>query len=294
MRRRRYLQALGLGSGLSLGGCLGNPNQMSAPDGRLTLAAATTAYDSGLLDTLHPQFEATFGATVETVARGTGGALRTARNGDCDVVLTHARPLEDAFLKAGYGLNRRAVMVNDFILVGPPDDPADVIGRDPIPAFRMIADAQARFLSRGDRSGTHLRERRLWDDAGITPTGEWYLETGQGMGDTLHTAAQTGAYTLTDRGTFLAVGVDGTLERHVASDIDDPPPRLRNEYAVIPSNPARHDVAYQLAFAYVGFLTGPGRDLIEDFRVAGDRAFRPLGASSAPDFAQYVPTNWDV
>lgn len=292
MQRRRYLQGLGVGGGLSLSGCLSESQQDFSSGKRLTLATATTAYDSGLLDTLHPQFIDRFGTEVETVVRGTGGALRTARDGDCDVVLTHARPLEDEFLTAGHGLNRRTVMVNDFLLVGPSEDPANVAGRNPVAAFRAIAEAEARFVSRGDRSGTHLRERRIWDEAGITPSGEWYLETGEGMGDTLRTAAQAGGYTLTDRGTFLAVSSGERLARHVASDIDDPPPLLRNEYAVIPVNPARHEVAYQLALAYVGFLTGPSQARIERFRVAGERAFRPLGVSTAPNFEQYVPSDW--
>lgn len=295
MNRRRYVQAVGLGGAVSLTGCLrtAEPTDTVASDGgTLTLATATTAHDSGLLAALTPEFENTFNATVKTVVRGTGGALRTARDGDCDVVLVHARPLEDAFLRDGAGINRRTVMVNDFLLVGPPDDPADAAGTDPVAAFRAIAAADAPFLSRGDRSGTHIRERRLWAEAGIDPAGGWYRETGQGMGKTLVAAAQVGAYTLTDRGSFLAVATDGPLARHVDRGLDDPPPLLRNEYAVIPVNPANNDVAYQLAMAYVGYLTGPGQSRIETFRVAGDRAFRPLGMAPSPTFQQYVPSDW--
>ena len=295
MRRRQFLRALGAGGALSLAGCAGgNEGRERAPDlGALTLATATTAYDSGLLDVLHREYADRFGSRVEALVRGTGASLRTARDGDCDVVLVHARPLEDEFLREGFGVNRRRVMVNDFLVVGPPDDPAGVAGSDPVSALRAIADAGATFVSRGDRSGTHVRERRIWDAADVTPGGEWYIETGQGMGDTLIAAERSDAYTLTDRGTFLAVSAGGDLGRHVDYGIDDPPPLLRNEYAVIPVNPARHDAAYALAMSYVGFLTGPGQSTIEAFRVAGERAFRPAGRSADPEFEQYVPRDWE-
>ena len=287
------MRALGLGGGASLAGCA-NRTEGDLPDlGSLTLATATTAYDSGLLPVLNRGYADRFGATVDAVVRGTGASLRTARDGDCDVVLVHARPLEDEFLREGYGINRRRVMVNDFLIVGPPDDPAGVAGAGPVSAFRAIADAGATFLSRGDRSGTHVRELRIWDEAGVAPGGEWYLETGQGMGDTLIAAGRSGAYTLVDRGTFLAVSGDGALARHVDFGIDDPPTLLRNEYAIIPVNPARRDVAYPLAMSYVGYLTGPGQSRIEEFRVDGERAFRPLARSADPAFDQYVPSDWE-
>ncbi|WP_299335908.1 substrate-binding domain-containing protein [Haloplanus sp.] len=295
MNRRQYVQALGLGGVVSAAGCSGGSETTDATelDRDLTLATGTTAYDSGLLDEVTPGFEETFGSTVRTVARGTAGSLRTARNGDCDVVLVHARPLENGFLRGGHGLNRRAVMVNDFLVVGPPEDPAGVAGTDPVAAVRAIATETATFLSRGDRSGTHIRERRIWDRAGIDPSGAWYRETGQGMGDTLATAEQIGAYTLTDRGSFLTVSDGDGLVRHVDRGIDDPPPLLRNEYAVIPVNPARHEVAYTMAMAYAGYLTGPaGRSRIDRFRVGGKRAYRPLGTSPEPEFRQYVPSDW--
>ena len=295
MDRRRCLQTLGLGSVLSVAGCTSDSSSATAngaTEQTLTLATATTARDSGLLEELTPGFEETVGASVKAVVRGTGAALRTARDGDCDAVLVHARSLEDEFLRDGSGINRRTVMVNDFLVVGPPADPANVAGRDPVAAFQAIADAEATFLSRGDRSGTHIRERQLWDEAGIDPSGSWYRETGQGMGNTLVTAVQTDGYTLTDRGTFLTVIDEGELAAHVDRGIDDPPPLLRNEYAIIPTNPARHDVTYPLAMAYVGYLTGPGQSRISDFRIDGERAFRPLGPSLEPDFQQYLPTDW--
>lgn len=295
MRRRRYVQLLGASGSLAVAGCADQPNDATEGEpsrATLTLATATTAHDSGLLGELLPGFEATFQTTVEPLVRGSGASLRTARDGDCDVVLVHARPLEDEFLRAGHGLNRRRLMVNDFLLVGPGADPADVAGHSPVDAFRAIADAEAPFLSRGDNSGTHVRELQVWDAADITPSGAWYRETGQGMGDTLTTAEQVGAYTLTDRGTSLTVSRDGPLAVHVAGGLGDPPPLLRNEYAVIPVNPARHESAYSLAMAFVGYLTGPGQATIDTFRVAGERAFRPAGSSPQPTFEQYVPTGW--
>lgn len=295
MQRRQFLQSLAGGGGLSLVGCLGRPGQPSdaaAADGPLSLAATTTVHDSGLLDALVPGFEARFGVTVTPVIRGTGAALRTGRDGDADVVLVHARPLEDAFLRDGAGINRRAVMANDFLVVGPPGDPAGAAGQDPVAAFRAIAAADATFLSRGDRSGTHLRERRLWVEAGVDPSGAWYRESGQGMGNTLAVARQLDAYTLTDRGTFLATRTGSDLAVLVDRGLDDPPALLRNEYATIATNPARHDVAYPLAMAFEGFLTGPGQDRIEAFRVDGQRAFRPVARSVDPAFEQYVPEDW--
>lgn len=298
MDRRGYLRAVGVGGTLALAGCGADGAGGAATDrqppstGALTLATATTAYDSGLLDAVLPGFEETFGASVQMLPRGSGGSLETARNGDADVVLVHARPLEDAFLRAGHGVNRRAVMVNDFLVVGPPEDPAGVAGTDPATAFRAIADAEAPFVSRGDRSGTHIREQRIWDEADVDPGGDWYRETGQGMGNTLTVAEQMSAYTLTDRGTFLTVR-EGSLTAHVDRGIDDPPALLRNEYAVIPTNPARHDVAYSQSMALVGHLTGPGRSAVEAFRVDGERAFRPLGAGGDPNFGQYVPSDWE-
>ncbi|KPN30218.1 PBP superfamily domain protein [Halolamina pelagica] len=296
MDRRDYLRAVGVGGALTLAGCGGDPGAANAEAfdgaGTLTLATATTAYDSGLLDAVVPGFERAFGASVRMLPRGTSGSLETARSGDCDVVVVHARPLEDAFLRSGHGLNRRRLMVNDFLLVGPPDDPADAAGLDPVQAFRAVAEAEAPFVSRGDRSGTHIREQRIWAAADRDPAGDWYRETGQGMGDTLTVAEQLGAYTLTDRGTFLTVR-EGSLTPHVDRGIDDPPALLRNEYGVIPTNPARHDVAYPLAMAFVGHLTGTAASTIAEFRVDGQRAFRPLGAEPEPGFEQYVPTDWE-
>ena len=274
MDRRRFLGGLAAGASLGAAGCLSQHD--SAAGGRpLTLAATTTTHDSGLLGALLPGFEERFDARVRPVIRGSGAALRTAADGDADVTLTHAKPLEAAFLEDGHGVNRRAVMVNDFLVVGPSGDPAGAAGADPVAAFRSIAEAEATFISRGDRSGTHLRERELWAEAGLDPAGRWYRETGQGMGNTLSAARELGAYTLTDRGTFLATRT-GDLRAHVDRGLADPPAPLRNEYAAIATNPAARDVAYPLAMAFIGYLTGPAQATIEDFRVGGQPAFRPL------------------
>lgn len=294
MNRRQYIQAISVGGVLSLAGCSGDTTSADTSgvtDETLTLATATTTHDSGLLEELIPGFEQLFGAQVDAVVRGTGGALRTGQDGDCDAVIVHARPLEDEFLRDGYGINRRSVMVNDFLVVGPADDPAGIAGTDPITAFKTIAEAEATFLSRGDRSGTHIREQQLWSEAAVEPGEPWYSETGQGMGNTLTAAAQTDAYTLTDRGTFLNVA-DDTLVAHVDYGLENPPQLLRNEYAIIPVNPARHDVAYPLAMAFVGYLTGQGQNNIDEFQISGEQAFRPIGQSQEPSFQQYVPSDW--
>jgi tungstate transport system substrate-binding protein len=255
----------------------------------LTLAATTTTHDSGLLGALNPVFEEAFGVTVRAVVRGTGAALRTGRDGDCDVVFVHSRPAEDEFIADGAGINRRDVMSNDFLVVGPPDDPASIAGRDPRAAFDRLATAGVPFLSRGDESGTHDRERRLWAAVGVDPEGAWYRETGQGMGETLFVADQQGAYTLVDRATYLSVSSRVDLRAHVDSGLADPHPLLHNEYGAIAVNPARHDVAYAAAVAYLGFLTGPAQALVESFRAAGEPAFRPTALSPRPNFGQYVP-----
>ncbi|SFR43235.1 substrate-binding domain-containing protein [Halogeometricum limi] len=306
MRRRRFLRAAGAAGVAATAGCVadrersaagagsatsGSQSPRSSSDDFLTLATATTAYDTGLLDELHAGFEARFGVRVKTLSRGTGAALRTARDGDADVVLAHAREAEAEFVRAGHGVNRRDLMHNDFLVVGPADDPAGVTGTaDPTDAFERIAAEEALFLSRGDDSGTHVRERRLWSAADAAPGGRWYQATGDGMGDTLRHAARRGAYTLVDRGTYRVFGDDSSLAAFVEGPLGGGPEILLNEYGVIPVNPARHDVAYELAMLYVGYLTGPdGQDVIRSFRVDGDPLFVPNALSESPDFAQYGP-----
>lgn len=312
MRRRRYLRAVGV-AGVATAGCVGDADRPagrttdaadggvdsaasdgpSGSDPTLTLATATTAYDTGLLDDLHAAFERRFGLRVKTLSQGTGAALRTARDGDADVVIAHARTAEDRFIAAGHGVNRRALMRNDFLVVGPADDPADVAGAGgPVAAFERIAAAAALFLSRGDESGTHVRERSLWARADASAGGRWYQATGDGMGDTLRQASRRGAYTLVDRGTFRVVAAETDLDAFVVGPLGGGSELLSNEYGVIPANPARHDVAYELAMLYVGFLTGrEGQTAIRAFRAGGERVFVPDALATDPRFDQYVPAS---
>jgi len=175
------------------------------PSGDMLLATTTSTQDTGLLDKLVPAFESGSGCTVKTVAVGSGDAIAMGEKGDADVLLVHSPADEKDFMAHGHGLSRAAVMHNDFVLVGPPGDPADVAeADDAAEAMRMIARAKAPFASRADESGTNTKELDLWDEAGVDPDGSWYIETGQGMGETLTIADQKQAYTLSDRGTFLA------------------------------------------------------------------------------------------
>ncbi|KTG08212.1 substrate-binding domain-containing protein [Haloferax profundi] len=311
MLRRRYLQTVGTTGVIATAGCLGGGSTSDAGDGvndaggrsgavdpteddpaadDLVLATATTAYDTGLLDALHEGFSARFGVRVKTLVQGTGAALRTAADGDADVVITHARSAEDEFLRAGHGINRRDLMHNDFLVVGPSDDPAGIesVGNDPIGAFRAISESDALFLSRGDDSGTHRKEQTLWDEAGVAPTGRWYQATGDGMGDTLRQASRRGAYTLVDRGTYSVVTDSSSLVAFVEGPLGGGPDVLRNDYAVIATNPARHDVNYALAMAYIGYLTGTeGQQIIHDF---GDSTlFVPDALAENPPSKQYLP-----
>lgn len=292
MDRRRFLQSVAAGSAIAVAGCIEGSAAASDADGtHLALGATTTIHDSGLLEALLPGFEDRFDTRVKPVIRGSGAVLRTAADGDVDVVFVHARPLEDERLREGALVNRRAVMVNDFLVVGPADDPAGVADTEPLEAFRRIAAHEATFLSRGDRSGTHLRERQLWDAAGLDPAGAWYRESGQGMGNTLAAARELGAYTLTDRGTYLATRT-GPLDAHVDHGLEDPPAPLRNEYGTLATNPARYDTAYSLAMAFIGYLTGPAQERIGEFRIDEQPAFRPIALSEPATFSEYVPTDW--
>jgi tungstate transport system substrate-binding protein len=231
----------------------------------LRLATTTSTYDSGLLDAIIPDFEQDFNVEVDVVAVGTGQAIALGENGDVDVILVHARSREDAFVKEGHGTQRIDVMYNDFILVGPEEDPAGIRGASiAADALASIARARATFASRGDDSGTHMRELQLWKSAGIEPQGEteWYNALGQGMGATLQFAYESGAYTLTDRGTFLALQEGLTnLEILVGGDsIDENTDiNLRNPYGVIPVSPQRHPgIAHDLAQHFVAWLTSIG------------------------------------
>ncbi|NOX44646.1 MAG: molybdenum transporter [Caldiserica bacterium] len=261
----------------------------------LVLATTTSTYDTGLLDALNRAFEGMFGAKVKVIAVGTGAALELAKRGVVDLVLVHARPLEDRYLAEGWVINRRDVMFNDFVVVGPPGDPAGVKGASTaVEAFRRIAAAGARFISRGDNSGTHFKEREIWRAAGLEPGGRWYLLSGKGMGDTLVQASLMSAYTLTDRGTFLAMRDKLRLEIVVEGPVKGGDPMLVNPYGIMAVNPARFpDRNYILAMAYIGFITSPeGQRIIRELVVDGEPLFHPTALKQRPDFSEYVPRDW--
>lgn len=240
---------------------------------RLRLATTTSTENSGLLDFLLPVFEERYGIAVDVVAVGTGAALELGRNGDADLVMVHARNLEDRFVADGHGVNRRDIMYNDFVILGPPTDPAGVAGaRDAADMMRRIADSGAAFISRGDNSGTHNRERQLWAAAGVTPSGGWYREVGQGMGAVITIANEEEAYTLADRGTYLSYRSD--IDLTVVGEGDE---ALFNPYGIIAVNPANYpDNNYVGAMALIAFLTSPeGQELIGTYRVAGEVLFTP-------------------
>ena len=230
----------------------------------LRLATTTSTADSGLLDAILPGFEEEHNARVDVVAVGTGQAIELGQAGDADVILVHARAREDAFVAEGHGLARTDVMYNDFILVGPTDDPAGVSGGTlAAEALAAIAAAGAPFASRGDDSGTHTKELSLWETAGVTPdpAGGWYNSLGQGMGETLTFANEAGAYTLTDRGTFLSMS-DSLPNLMVVVGGDsieaNADPALLNPYGVIPVNPDKSDaINGELAQAFVEWITSP-------------------------------------
>lgn len=242
---------------------------------RLRMSTTTSTENSGLLRVLLPPFEKKFGCKVDVVAVGTGKALKLGEAGDVDVVFVHARSLEDKFVSAGFGVNRRDVMYNDFVLIGPPEDPAGVRGAgSAAEALSKIAAAGSIFVSRGDESGTHQKEKELWKNGGVAPKGKWYLEAGQGMGEVINMATQVRGYTLADRGTCIAYREKTDLVIHRQGDGN-----LRNPYGVIAVNPARHPhVKYDLSMKFIGFVTGEeGRGIIADFRIDGEPLFFVYG-----------------
>jgi tungstate transport system substrate-binding protein len=218
------------------------------------LATTTSTQDSGLLDALIPAFEKESGREVKTIAVGSGEAIELGARGEADVVLAHSPAAEEELMAAGKGASRRTVMHNDFVLVGPADDPAGVRGDAPAAALRAIADAGATFISRGDESGTHTFELGLWKDAAVQPAGAWYQESGQGMGATLQIANDKDAYTLSDRGTYLATDAARDLEILVEGSAD-----LLNVYHVIPiAGDAGERVNAAGGKALADFLVDPG------------------------------------
>ncbi|MBD1401818.1 substrate-binding domain-containing protein [Pelovirga terrestris] len=238
---------------------------------RLRLATTTSTEASGLLAELLPPFEQANDCKVDVIAVGTGKALKLGESGDVDVVLVHARSLEDQFMAHGYGSDRRDVMYNDFVLLGPPHDPAEALGtNDLVEVMSKIANSKVSFISRGDESGTHVRELQLWQAAGLVPQGSWYLEAGRGMGEVIIMANERQGYTLSDRGTYLAFKDKVDLKMVFAGD-----QRLFNPYGVIMVNPARHPhVKQDLARKFLDFLTSEeGQGLINGFQMAGEQLF---------------------
>lgn len=242
----------------------------------ILVQSTTSTQNSGLFDHLLPLFEAETGIAVRVVAVGTGQAIRNASMGDGDVLFVHDTGAERAFVAEGHGIARHDVMYNDFVLVGPASDPAGIAGLDDAAAaLAGIADARAPFVSRGDDSGTHRAERALWSDAGIDAadaSGTWYRETGAGMGATLNIARGMGAYTLTDRATWIAFGNRGDHRILVEGD-----PKLFNQYGIVGVDPARHPtVRAAAARAFVDWIVSPvGQAAIAAFRVDGQQVFFP-------------------
>lgn len=246
---------------------------------RIKMATTTSTENSGLLEVLLPPFEQKFNAKVDVIAVGTGKALKLGENGDVDIVFVHARAAEDKFVKDGYGVNRRDVMYNDFIIIGPKEDPADVKGmKDVVMALKQVAKKESSFVSRGDDSGTHKKEKSLWQAAEMEPEGDWYMETGQGMGQTLQIADEKRAYTLTDRGTYLAY--KGKIDLPILVEGDE---RLFNPYGIIAVNPAKHPHAnYVYVMALIGWVTSvEGQRIIGNYKKFGKVLFHPTAITTA-------------
>ena len=243
----------------------------SAPD--LRLATTTSTDNSGLLNAILPLFEAKYGGKVRVISVGSGKAMKLGENGDVDLVLVHSRADEDKFVAAGFGVNRRDVMYNDFIVVGPKSDPAGIRGSDVLTAFRKIATAGSGFVSRGDDSGTHKMEQRYWKEVVVEPAAmSAYVSAGLGMGEVLMMAAEMRRYTLTDRATYAAYRAKTGLDILVSGD-----PKLFNPYGVIAVNPARYPgVNHAGAMQFIEWLTSPeGQAAIAAFRVDGEQLFFP-------------------
>ncbi len=243
-------------------------------DDSITLATTTSTYDSGLLDFLNPIFTEETGLEVEIISQGTGAALETGKRGDADVLLVHDRVSELELVEEGYFVDRYDVMYNDFIFVGPEEDQAGLKNVDKaLDGLNMITDSESTFVSRGDDSGTHRKEEHLWEDAGVDPTGEdWYLSIGQGMGDTLNMTDELLGYTLTDRGTYVAMRDNLDLVIVLEGD-----PVLFNQYGVMAVNPNEHPhVKYEYVLMYIEFLmSGEGQELINSYQVNNETLFSP-------------------
>ncbi|HZD57970.1 MAG TPA: substrate-binding domain-containing protein [Anaerolineales bacterium] len=243
---------------------------------KLVLATTTSTDDSGLLDYILPDFESEYNVNVEVIAVGTGQALKLGEDGNADVLLVHARAQEDAFMQAGHGVRREDVMYNDFVIVGPPDDPGGIQDMTAAAAaFKQIADTQSLFVSRGDESGTHTKEKAIWSAAGIEPSGDWYISAGQGMGAVLTMANEQQTYTLSDRATYLARTLEG-IDLRIMVEGD---PILFNPYGVIAVNPEKSpEINAELANTFIDWLVSlPVQEKISQFGVEefGSPLFTP-------------------
>jgi tungstate transport system substrate-binding protein len=247
-----------------------------AQDESIVVASTTSTQDSGLFGHILPLFKSKTGIDVKVIAQGTGQALDTGRRGDADVVFVHAKPLEEKFVADGLGVKRFDVMYNDFVLIGPKSDPADVKGgKDIVSALKAINDKGAPFVSRGDKSGTHSAELALWKAAGLDPAASkpaWYREIGQGMGAALNTASAMGGYVLSDRGTWISFKNKGDLVVAIEGD-----KRLFNQYGVILVSPAKHPhVKKELGQQFIDWLiSAEGQNAIRGYKINGEQLFFP-------------------
>ena len=244
----------------------------------ITVASTTSTEQSGLFGHILPIFKEKSGIEARVIAQGTGQALDTGRRGDADVVFVHAKAAEEQFVKEGSGVERKPVMYNDFVIVGPGEDPAGIKGgTDAVAALKKVSESKAIFASRGDDSGTHKAELALWKQAGVEPSGDWYRELGTGMGPTLNTSAQMPAYTLTDRATWLSFENKGPLEVVVEGD-----PKLFNQYGVILVNPEKHKhVKAGKGQAFIDWLVSPeGQSAIAEYKINGQQLFFPNATGS--------------
>lgn len=244
-----------------------------AAPGVLRMSTTTSTENSGLLKYLLPAFEARSGLKMEVISVGTGKALELAKNGDVDVTLVHARPAEDKFIAEKHGVNRRDVMYNDFIIVGPTSDPAGIRGsHDVIAAMKKLVESKVKFISRGDNSGTDQMEKAYWKEVGAQPSGSAYVSAGLGMGEVLNMAAQLDAYTLTDRATYGAYRAKTGLAIAVEGD-----KKMFNPYGIIAVNPAKYkDINYKGAMQLIEWITSEeGQQKIASYKVDGEQLFFP-------------------
>lgn len=293
----RFAWSIALGLSVLCGGVA------CGADGVLTLATTTSTENSGLLAYLHPDFERQTGLRVKVIAKGTGASLQLARDGNADVVLVHAPAEEEKFVGQRFGVLRRSVMYNDFVIIGPKNDPAGVgKAKDAVEALRRITAAKRAFISRGDGSGTHVKEQELWRRSGlplqvktvtmvvegerqtfesVRPDGDWYFSIGQGMGKSITLATEKGAYTLADRGTFYALALAQPPKTDLVI-LREGDPSLRNPYSVIAVNPAKHPHAdFAGAKQYIEWITSPRvQQMIGRYTIQGKVLFHPSAAAA--------------